>query len=114
MHTHHSLALRAPAIFGIALAIGTANEASSKSTDGPCQTATAEHLQSLGVDSRDIKEINMVRIIGLPELGNTIEFQGWANLESCQGSVVVKLTPLCRPKEAYSRGNCKITNIRQF
>lgn len=114
MYIHHLLALRAPAILGIALAIGATNGASSNSIDGPCQTATAEHLQSLGVDSQDIKGINMVRIIGLPELGNTIEFQGWANLGSCQGSVVVKLTPLCRPKETYSRGNCNIANVRQF
>ena len=112
MSIHHLSALRAPAILGIALAIGVTNEASSKSTDGPCQTATAEHLQSLGVDSQDIKEINMVRIIGVLEFGNTIEFQGWANLESCQGSVVVKLTPLCRPKETYSRGNCNVAKAR--
>lgn len=114
MITRNLLARHLPVILGLALVIGVVSDTSAAGTDRACQTAAAEHLQNLGVGSQDIKEINMVRIIGLPELGNTIELQGWAILKSCQGSVVMKLTPACRPKETYSRGNCDIPNVRNF
>ncbi len=77
----------------------------------PCQTVAAKRLESLGIAATEVKDISMIRILNNPEFGTTRELQAWATLLSCPGNVVIKLTPRCRVKEAYTRGDCRVENI---
>jgi hypothetical protein len=96
------------------LATGLLLGAPAAAEPTPCRTSAARHLERIGIDPGDVADIAMVRIISLPEVGGLIEVQAWASLKSCRGSVVVKLTPLCRVKETYARGRCEFPNIRHF
>ncbi len=80
----------------------------------PCKTVAAKHLETLGIDSEDVTDIAMIRILNNPEFGTIRELQAWATLLSCPGNVVINLTPRCRVKDAYTRGGCRVENIAHF
>ncbi len=77
----------------------------------PCQTVAAKRLEGLGIAAAEVKNISMIQIVNNPEFGMITEWQAWATLLSCPGNVVIKLTPRCRVKEAYTRGGCRVENI---
>ena len=79
-----------------------------------CQTAAVKRLESLGIVATEVKDISMIKILNSPEFGTIREWQAWATLLSCRGSVVIKLTTRCRVKEAYTRGGCRVENIAHF
>ena len=101
-------------IVALVLAAGLLAAAPAIADPGPCQTVAARHLESLGIDAEDVKDIAMIRILTNPEFGSIIELQAWAILNSCPGNLVIKLTPFCRVKEVYTRGGCRFDKIRHF
>ena len=99
----------------VALTAGASFSATSATAqDAPCGTVAAKHLEDLNVPPADIKDIAVVRILNNPEFGSVLELQAWASLRSCSGNVVVKLTHFCRVKETYTRGGCRLDNIKHF
>ncbi len=96
------------------LAAGLPATAPALADTKPCQTVAAKRLESLGIAATEVKDISMIQIVNNPEFGSIRELQAWATLLSCRGSVVIKLTPHCRVKEAYTRGGCRVENIPHF
>ncbi len=96
------------------LAAGLTATTPALADTGPCQTEAAKRLESLGIAPTEVKNISMIEIVDNPEFEQTIELQAWATLLSCRGSVVIKLTPRCRVKEAYTRGGCRVENVPHF
>ena len=98
----------------LVLAAGFPATAPALADTGPCQSVAAERLESLGIAATEVKDISMIEILDNPEFGSTSEWQAWAELQSCPGNVVIKLTPICRIKEAYTRGDCRVENIAHY
>ncbi len=96
------------------LAAGLPATAPALADTEPCQTVAAKQLESLGIAATEVKNISMIQILNSPEFGRIRELQAWATLLSCRGGVVIKLTPRCRVKEAYTRGGCRVENIPHF
>lgn len=96
------------------LAAGLPATAPALADTEPCQTVAAKRLESLGIAATEVKDISMIRVLNSPELGTVREWQAWATLQSCRGSVVIKLTTGCRVKETYTRGGCRVENIAHF
>ncbi len=80
----------------------------------PCTTAVTRHLDSLGIDRRDVTGIDMITTLAVPEMGTIRELQAWASFRSCAGSLVVKLAKSCRVKEEYTRGGCRFDGVSHF
>jgi hypothetical protein len=98
----------------LVLAAGLPATEPALADNGPCQTVVAERIESLGIAATEVKGISMIEVLDNPEFGTTSEWQAWAKLQSCPGNVVIKLTPRCRFKDAYTRGNCHLKNISHF
>ena len=99
---------------GLALAIGLPASAPTLADTGPCETVAAERLDGLGISATEVKGISMIEVVDNPEFGTTSEWQAWAKLQSCPGNVVIKMTPRCRFKDAYTRGDCRLDNIAHY
>ena len=99
---------------GLALAIGLPVSAPTLADTGPCETVAAERLGGLGIAATEVKGISMIEVVDNPEFGTTSEWQAWAKLQSCPGNVVIKMTPRCRFKGAYTRGECRFDNIAHY
>ena len=114
MKSNRLTAVLAPVVVAVALGAGLAAGAGAQSLDAPCLDTAADYLNGLGIKADDVKEINVVRVIQQYEVGNTVELQAWASLNSCSGNLVVKMSPHCSVKEVYSRGGCSVDNVRHF
>ena len=102
------------AVVGLVLAVGLPASAPALADTGPCKTAAAKQLQELGIATTEVKDISMIEVLDNPEFGTTSEWQAWTKLQSCPGTVVVKMTPRCRVKDAYTRGDCRFENIAHY
>lgn len=98
----------------LGLAVGLLTAAPAIADQRPCKTVAAKHLETLGIGAEDVVDIAMIRILNNPEISSIIELQAWTILKSCPGNLVIKLTPFCRVKEVYTRGDCRIDNIPHF
>ena len=114
MKTQHIAPLALLSGIGLALAIGLPATAPARAETGPCETVAAKRLGGLGIAATEVKDISMVEVLDNPEFGTTSEWQAWAKLQSCTGNVVIKMTPRCRFKDAYTRGGCRLDNIAHY
>ena len=114
MKTQHIAPLALLSGIGLALAAGLPATAPALADTGPCETVAAERLEGLGIAATEVKDISMIEVVDNPEFGTTSEWQAWAKLQSCPGNVVIKMTPRCRVKDAYTRGGCHIDNIANY
>ena len=79
-----------------------------------CKAAAEQHLQRLGIDSGDVKSIDMITVPRSLEMGTISGLEVWTSLKSCPGTLVTKMTLSCTVTEDYSRGGCSVPNVRQF
>ena len=78
--------------FGLALALLTAMPAKA---DHDCKPIVAERLNRLNVE---------IRKKGNDEYVERID--AWISLRSCEGHVVMEITPHCYVRQIYGRGEC--------
>ncbi len=114
MTTQHPSPVGLRSLVALVLAVGLLTAASAVADHRSCKTVAAKHLERLGIDAEDVMDIAMIHILDNPEIGSIIEMQAWTLLKSCTGNLVIKLTPLCRVTEVYTRGGCRIDKIRYF
>jgi hypothetical protein len=74
-----------------------------------CEPQVSERLDFLRVDPSDIHEI-IYEANSHPgrDDDRIVRILAWVNLHSCEGYVIVKLSPLCTVRQVYTRGDCKI------
>jgi hypothetical protein len=79
-----------------------------------CEPQVSERLDFLAVDPSDIHEITYEanQHPGRDD-DKIVRILAWVNLHSCEGYVIVKLSPLCTVREVYTRGDCKIRQCDQ-
>lgn len=114
MMTRHVAPCRrfAPRICGFALLLGVAAAAAAlpglpaAAAEPRCSREAEAHLTALGIERGDIEALDIIRILGSQEMGNVAEYQAWARLRSCAGSVVVRMRFSCGVIDSYARGTC--------
>lgn len=78
----------------------------------PCQAALREHLARINIDAGDVRSTSVSARMQSRRGGNrVIGFDAWVGLNSCSGSLVLRMTRGCRLKEAYTRGDCRVPDL---
>ncbi|HZH27011.1 MAG TPA: hypothetical protein VEY95_07505 [Azospirillaceae bacterium] len=73
-----------------------------------CQAETLRELARLGIPQTDVRDLNVSSLVNGSFNPRITQYQGWARLSSCQGSVVVVMDDSCRPMSYFTRGGCNI------
>ena len=75
--------------------------------DHDCSSIPTEHLNRLKVDSSDVRKIDWVEIVKKKGDDDIIErIDAWVSLHSCEGHVVIEITPHCYVRQVYGKGEC--------
>ncbi len=91
--------------FGLGLVIGAPAEAAKKF----CEAIVAERLDSLNVDSSDIRKIHYLAAHATNrDGGRKTGYEAWVSLRSCKGNLVVKMSLRCKIREVYGHGDCEL------
>ena len=109
-----ALATRGLAIVALMSFAAPVASAPAGAANGSCKAAVEQHLQRLGVNSADVKSIDVVKVPRSLEMGTISGYQAWTSFRSCEGALITKLTSSCTVTEDYSRGACSVPNVRQF
>ena len=107
------------AVLGIALGIAlgalSATAAGGAGTYGAgrCERAAVEHLQELGVDMNDVRDIFTTRRTRTSRGGDSrlLGIYAWVGFHSCKGSLVLHMTTRCRVTVAFTRGECRVPGV---
>ena len=99
---------------GLALAVGLPATAPALADIEPCRTVVRNQLNKLGITAPEVKKISVIEVQGNREFGTPSEWQVWVKLQSCSGNVVIRMTPHCHFKNAYTRGDCRLDNIAHY
>jgi len=76
---------------------------------GPvCQAEARRELARLGIPETDIRDLNVSSLVSGSFAPRITQYQGWARLSSCPGSVVVVMDDSCRPMSYFTRGGCNV------
>ena len=72
-----------------------------------CRPTVTERLNRLKVDSADVRKIDWVEIVKSKGDDDYVErIDAWVSLRSCEGHVVMEMTPHCFVRQIYGRGEC--------
>jgi hypothetical protein len=94
---------------------GPSADASMRSWNAQCLSAAEAEISRLPVDRNDIDKINIVQQKSARGDHDIVQgYNVWVSLNSCQGSLVVALTPHCTVRESYTRGQCHIDGISGY
>ncbi len=74
-----------------------------------CEAQVSERLDLLKVDPSDIREITYEaqRHPGRDD-DQIVRILAWVNLHSCEGYVIIDLSPQCTIRQTYGRGGCNV------
>ena len=103
------------AVLGVALGAlsATAAEGAGAYGAGRCEQAAVAHLQELGVDMNDVRDIFTTRRTRTNARGDSrfLGVYAWVNFHSCKGSLVLRMTTRCRVTVAFTRGECRVPGV---
>ena len=96
----------------LAIAMVTTGYAAKSVDKRPCRAAVEAELDRRGVDRSSIKSIS----IEVNSTGQDTEFvqsfTAWVSFDNCQGNVVFNLSQVCRLRDSYSTGDCRLPDPR--
>ena len=96
---------RSVLVLTVAIALGLT--AMPAKADHDCEPTVTERLNRLKVDPSDVRKIDWVeelRFKGDDEY--VVRIDAWVSLHSCEGHVVIQMTPHCFVPQVYGRGAC--------
>ena len=105
---------RGLAMIALASIAGLSTTAPAGAAHKSCMAAAEQHLQRLGIDSADVKSIDVIEVPRSLEMGTISGLEAWTSLKSCSGKLVTKMTSTCTVTEDYSRGGCSVPNVQRF
>ena len=75
--------------------------------DRHCEPTATERLNRLKVDPSDVRKIDWVEIYKPKGYDVVIErIDAWVSLYSCEGHVIIEITPWCYVRQIYGKGEC--------
>ena len=81
----------------------------------PCEKTVAAELERLQVAPERIEGIVYQRRIRTSRNGaHVVGYEAWVDLAGCQGSLVIDMSRRCRVKQAYTRGDCRVTGVPAY
>ncbi len=94
---------------GVAVALVLLAVLPAEAAQSYCKATVSEHLDRLNVDPSDIRGIyyDVQRNRGRNS-DRVVNILAWVSLRSCNGSLVIDLSPRCRVRQVYSRGECDL------
>ncbi len=75
-----------------------------------CAPVVIKQLSQLGVGSERVEEIIYGNVIG-SEYEDITEIEAWVRLRTCNGHLVVELTPDCRVIQTYAPKECRVQGV---
>ena len=74
-----------------------------------CEATVSERLDRLNVDPADVLGIfyDVQRHIGRKN-DRVFRILAWVSLRSCRGKLVIDMSPTCRVRQVYGRGECSL------
>ncbi len=79
-----------------------------------CEAVVDQRLDQINVDRTDIKKIFYTRRYqswSADQGDRVVGTNAWVQFHSCKGYLVIDLDILCRVRQVYTRGQCKIPGI---
>ena len=96
----------------LAIAMATTGFAAKNIDKRPCLAAVEAELDRRGVDPKSIKAISLdVNATG-QDTEFVQSFTAWVSFNNCQGNVVFNLSQVCRLRDSYSTGDCRLPDPR--
>ncbi len=75
--------------------------------DHDCKPIVTERLNRLKVDPADVRKIDWVGIVeSKGDDDYVMRIDAWVSLRSCEGQVVIEITPNCYVRQIYGKGEC--------
>ena len=74
-----------------------------------CEATVSERLDRLNVDPADVRGIfyDVQRQAGRDN-DRVFRILAWVSLRSCRGKLVIDMSPTCRIRQVYGRGECSL------
>ncbi|MDA1101507.1 MAG: hypothetical protein O2967_21310 [Proteobacteria bacterium] len=79
-----------------------------------CTMPVMEKMAQLDVAEPQIEQISFVDVRSDDRSARLLGYEAWVKLKRCRGSVVVKVSRQCEIQETYSRGECKMTGLKNY
>lgn len=94
---------------GLALAIILLAALPARAAETYCEATVSDRLDRLDVTASDIRGISydLQRNRGRNS-DRVVSILAWVSLHSCKGSLVIDLSPQCRVRQVYGRGECNL------
>jgi len=108
--------LRAAATAALLLAAGLAAEPAEAADSTRCIDKVSKHLKGLPLAPGDVKSIRIIEQVNIAnDLGPEIfGVDAWVRLNSCDGWLVINMTPACFVKQTYTRGDCRVEGLPSY
>ena len=84
------------------------------SAENVCSAVVDRTLASLGVDRGDIARIDYGSETSSGEGAELVAIRAWVRLKSCDGRLVVDMTPNCRLVQTYTRRQCRVPGVAHY
>ena len=108
--------LRALAPITALVLAATTHEAQSSGRHDQCEAPVDEALVSLGVEASRVEDIS-IQIRSYNNRQDESRINGilaWVRLTDCSGHLVIDMTPKCRVKQSYTRGDCSVAGVAAY
>ena len=73
-----------------------------------CEATVSERLDRLNVDPADVLGIFYHVQRGTGRNDRVFRILAWVSLQSCRGKLVIDMSPTCRVRQVYGRGECSL------
>ncbi len=75
----------------------------------PCEAEVSERIARMNIDPGDVRSISVAARVRSRRGGSSVSgYDAWVSLESCRGSIVMRLSRQCRIEDVYGKGDCKV------
>ena len=82
--------------------------------ENACSAVVDRTLASLGIDRSDIARIDYGSETSSGEGAELVAIRAWVKLRSCDGRLVVDMTPNCRLVQTYTRRQCRVPGVAHY
>lgn len=79
-----------------------------------CDKQTNAKLAQLGVAASQIKTKSFIEVRDGSVADRLQGYEAWIELDSCQGNLVLEMSPECEIQETYTKGACKIEGLKSY
>ncbi len=76
-----------------------------------CAPVVIKQLNHLGIKSERVEEIIYANSMSGGENARIVAIHAWVQLRSCNGYLIIEMTPSCRIFQTYTRKECRVQGV---